>query len=271
MSHQDWERHNQGDHLSADRDDAAPSVQAWLRERQRPRPSAFWRFANVLGLLALCGFTFYLLAEHTGLNQLISRKTQGLLNPAAPAASQAPSAAPAPYRPPQHLGPIQQTSALLPDPQPLANCIKPGNVIDESVVACRYGELPRASQAAPSRGMVSPQYLAQYKSDQATRNSAPARQNAAPEVSQAWIRKWDGSGVLRAEWHSLNNRIDSTSVCSNHRRGSIDYRECRKAAKVHFKKQCRYWEQRWDNDRKDLSRRMEQRYCSAASGFSPMG
>ncbi|WP_137886386.1 hypothetical protein [Pseudomonas sp. 2FE] len=277
MKHQDWERNSRGDRLSADQDDAAPSVQAWLRQRQRPRRSAFWRFATVFGALTLFGFSFYLLAEHSGLNQLISSKTHGLLNPAAPAAAQVPitpSEAPDPYRTPQHFEPIapkQLTSAPLPASQPLADCIKPGNVIDENVVHCRYGELPRASQTAPSQGMVSPQYLAQYKSDQATRTSAPARQNAEKEVSQAWIRKWDGNGQFLAEWHSLDNRIDSTSVCSNHRRGSIDYRECRKAAKVHFKNECRRWKQRWDSDRKNVSKRMEERYCSAANGFSPMG
>jgi len=30
---------------------------------------------------------------------------------------------------------------------------------------------------------------------------------------------------------AVNNYIDSSRVCANHRKGSIDYRECRKAAK----------------------------------------
>ncbi|MDH4609833.1 hypothetical protein E8F12_14910 [Pseudomonas sp. BN102] len=36
----------------------------------------------------------------------------------------------------------------------------------------------------------------------------------------------------------FNNRIDGASVCANHKRGSIDYRECRKGAKQFFKEKC---------------------------------
>jgi hypothetical protein len=40
---------------------------------------------------------------------------------------------------------------------------------------------------------------------------------------------------------------------------------------VHFREQCRAWELRSERDGEDFSKRMEQRYCSAANGFSPMG
>ena len=156
-------------------------------------------------------------------------------------------------------------------PQPLADCIETANLIDEKVVACRYGTLPRDHRQAPNSGMVSKQYLAQYKVDQANRSSAPTRSSASREVDQVWIERWDGGGSYLAEWHSLNNRIDSSSVCLNHRRGSIDYRECRKAAKVHFREQCRARGKRWARDRLEWSKQIEQRYCSAANGFSPMG
>ena len=270
--HQDWDDDHDG--LSADRDDAAPD---WLRERQRPRHNATGRFATVLGVLALFGVGLYHLADRHGFEQWIASAPHGLAQtgPAVIALSPIDLNEPAdPYPIPQQLDPIAPndlTSAPMPADRPLADCIRPGNVIDENVINCRYGELPRSYPDSAASGMVTPEYLARYKAEQASRSSAPSRPSAERDVTAKWIPKWDGNGQFLAEWQSLGNRIDSSSVCANHRRGSIDYRECRKAAKVHFREQCRAWEKRWDHDREDHSKRMEQRYCSAANGFSPMG
>lgn len=271
MKHQDWQRDSRDEHLNVDRDDAPLSVQAWLHERQCTRASSLRRFAKVFGVLAVFAFGFYLLTEYSGLGDLLKAKTHGLLNPAAPAFAM-PSLdldAPTPRQPAasyhtQHLEPI-------PAPQPLVDCIKAANLIDENVVACRYGALPRDQRPTPSSGMVSAHYLARYQADQAKRSRTPARRSASREVEKVWIERWGGGGSYLAEWHTLDNRIDSSSVCINHRRGSIDYRECRKAAKVHFREQCRAWEKRWERDGQGWSKRMEQRYCSAANGFGPMG
>lgn len=91
------------------------------------------------------------------------------------------------------------------------------------------------------------------------------------ERTSKWIKSWNGGSNYLAEWLSVNNYIDSTSVCANHRRGSIDYRECRKAAKQHFHEQCRTWRTRYDSDRKTHSDRIKTCYCSAASSFNSMG
>jgi hypothetical protein len=91
------------------------------------------------------------------------------------------------------------------------------------------------------------------------------------ERTAKWIKSWNGGTNYLAEWVVVDNYIDSTSVCANHRSGSIDYRECRKAAKQHYHEECKTWRARYDNDRKDNSDRMKTRYCSASSNFSPMG
>ena len=91
------------------------------------------------------------------------------------------------------------------------------------------------------------------------------------ERTSKWIKSWNGGTNYLAEWMAADNYIDGTSVCGNHRRGSIDYRECRKAAKQYFHEQCRTWRARFDGDRKDHSERMRTRYCGAASNFNPMG
>lgn len=102
-------------------------------------------------------------------------------------------------------------------------------------------------------------------------SSEPATKSVQVEHDAKWIEKWSGGGSYLAEWTSINNRIDSTTVCSNHKRGSIDYRECRKGAKQFFKEQCRAWDDKYDESSSDWSYRMRERYCSAAGSFSPMG
>jgi len=86
-----------------------------------------------------------------------------------------------------------------------------------------------------------------------------------------WIDKWSGGARYYAEWEAVNNHIESSSVCVNHKLGSIDYRECRKGAKQYFKEQCRARGARYQSDRKDLSDQMRQRYCTAGNSFNPMG
>ncbi len=91
------------------------------------------------------------------------------------------------------------------------------------------------------------------------------------EKDTQWVWKWSGGGAYLASWNIVDNYIDGRTVCGNHKRGSIDYRECRKGAKQFFKNECRDWEKRWDDYRDSRSNRMKQRYCLAANSFSPMG
>lgn len=124
---------------------------------------------------------------------------------------------------------------------------------------------------------------------QGTRNivgSDPVRQTEAyprPSQSQgtttshlsgserARIKQWSGPIWYDARWSYSSNRIDSRSVCTNHGRGSVDYRECRKAAKQYFRDQCKVFRDRYDRERSDSSYVRRERYCSAASVFNPLG
>ncbi|MNZ33180.1 hypothetical protein D3C78_505210 [compost metagenome] len=112
------------------------------------------------------------------------------------------------------------------------------------------------------------------RQSEAYRNSAQRAEAATSnsiEHTGHWVDKWSGGGSYYAEWTVINNYIDGTSVCANHKRGSIDYRECRKGAKQYFKEQCQSWESQWRGDRKTGTDLMKRWYCSAASSFSPMG
>jgi len=147
--------------------------------------------------------------------------------------------------------------------QTLSECLGDTKDITEDVLRCRFGEVPRPrAQDEPRRGMVSAEYLASYKVEQAAlRATGDVAQNAVSESH--WIKGWDGKGGYRATWKVEGNAINSSSVCLNHGRGSIEYRECRKGAKQWFKDQCRA--------AGDGSGAAKRRYCLAASSFSPMG
>lgn len=99
----------------------------------------------------------------------------------------------------------------------------------------------------------------------------PQTRQVRREKEAHWIDKWSGGARYLAEWVVVDNYIDGGTVCANHRRGSIEFRECRKGAKQYFKEQCREWDKRYQNDRKEWSDRMKKRYCSAGSNFNPMG
>jgi hypothetical protein len=144
-------------------------------------------------------------------------------------------------------------------PKTLQECMGAGNVITDQVLRCRYGDRPRpAREEREAQGMVSTEYLAQYKAGQGVR---PVRRAESGVVDSQRIPGWDNKGAYRPTWEVSGNRIDYGSVCGNYRSGSIDYRECRKGAKQWFKEQCR----------REPSEALRERYCSAASGFSPMG
>ncbi|MEX5618285.1 hypothetical protein ABFV55_26720, partial [Pseudomonas syringae] len=79
--------------------------------------------------------------------------------------------APAHIRKTAELVPIAATVAPPAPVQPLDDCMKNGNVIDEAVANCRFGQAPRPAQAEPATGMVSADYMADFKAN-ASRNSA---------------------------------------------------------------------------------------------------
>jgi hypothetical protein len=140
-------------------------------------------------------------------------------------------------------------------PQPLFDCLAGGTVIDEQVLHCRFGAVPRARTEPESRhGIVSAAYMARYEAERNVRlDKGSGRRQVGAESH--WISGWDGHGSYLATWQVANNEIDSSSVCLNHRRGSIEYRECRKGAKQWFKDQCQS-----GGGSGEAARR---RYCSA--------
>jgi hypothetical protein len=149
----------------------------------------------------------------------------------------------------------------------LDNCLKDGNVIDENVLNCRFGQLPRPERKPVAQGMVSSSYMAELRAEKA--RNKPVRSTSAAEYTTIAIREWDGRNRYEAKWRSIDNHVDNASVCANFPAESVERRECRKAAKVFFKEACNDWGIRFRRDRDDASKRMEQRYCEAMGSYEP--
>lgn len=253
----------------------------WMRRESEERRAEGWSHRqarrgfrlNVLHLFSGLVFLIVLVVAWPSLRLLVDR----LIAP--PADESSPLAdvpAHSPSVPPSPAIAHQPALSVEPNRRSLRDCLNGGNVIDESVIRCQNGgELPSKrnpqSNAEP-RGMVSPEYLAKFQAERNQRISQHgSTRNIAQERDSKWIKSWDGSSSYVAEWVVVNNVIDGGIVCGNHRWGSIEYRECRKGAKVFFREQCRAWGDRAARDRKEWSFKMKDRYCTAESSFSPMG
>ncbi|MDB5979412.1 MAG: hypothetical protein JWQ69_427 [Pseudomonas sp.] len=144
----------------------------------------------------------------------------------------------------------------------------------EPVLSVADGEpapLPtqHVAQTAPAQGMVSAAYMADFKHD--LQHSSTAQKSVRVDIATATIREWDGRNRYRAQWRIYNNHIEGNSVCFNFPGESVEHRECRKAAQVFFKEECREWTKRSDSDREEKSKMTQTRYCEAAGSFNPAG
>lgn len=230
-------------------------------------------YGLILALVGLAGIAYWV-----GSSRLV-RPTPAVVTYAAPS----PDAAPDPQMLPASQPvtnqaprpPVQLASYVPPQPatqsapasaQSLDNCIKQGNVIDESVLNCRFGEVPRPVQTETPNGMVSSRYMAEFKAG--ARSEEPRQGKSYTQVSMS-IREWDGSDRYRAQWRQYGNRIDADTVCENFLNRSVERRECRKSAQVHFKELCREWTKRAARDDDKTTVDTQERYCDVASTFSP--
>lgn len=66
----------------------------------------------------------------------------------------------------------------------------------------------------------------------------------------------DTETVYRVKWKEREGKIIYSSVCYNYKKGSVDFRGCRKQAQRFFKQQC--------------TKRGENKFCEAARKFKPV-
>lgn len=214
----------------------------------------------LLGLVAaaLFGLAFWLEPRLPSVQPSVSSSPQTAL----PAPSTLKSAlAPAEY--------VPAPAKTVQKPRALADCIKAGNLIDESVLACRYGNVPTRREAKSDDGVLTPGTVGQ-RQVAAAPEMRQARASEPEGRDRAQVRQWDGKALYEAHWLFRGNRVDSGSVCANYRQGSIERRECRKGAKVYFKDRCVALSKQWDNQRSVPVHALRERFCSAAESFSPM-
>jgi hypothetical protein len=256
--------------MKSDWDDAPD----YLRSRKKPGP---WRMVAILGVgSAITWGAIALFAKPIVID--VEQLTQAIRVDGKPLLS--PQPAPQTYSEPEE--PIRLPS--IPIDPPAQRFVHQSANQPQPYASIVWTEEEKARAIASSQNVFSdknytPKQPASTYTPPATHRIAQAPQQTqqrqtrqvSRERTSKWIKSWNGGTNYLAEWLSVNNYIDGTSVCANHRRGSIDYRECRKAAKQHFHEECKTWRARYDSDRKTSSDRMKTRYCSAASSFNPMG
>lgn len=78
--------------------------------------------------------------------------------------------------------------------------------------------------------------------------------------------KTTGSGV------EVKKEILHESVCYDYEEGSLAYRDCRQAAREHFREQCDIFDKKYRGAKRPYDKWYEverDKFCRAATGFSP--
>lgn len=256
--------------MKSDWDDAPD----YLRSKKKP---GSWRMVAILGVgSAITWGVIALFAKPIVIN--VDQLKQAIHVDGKPLFSQQP--APQPYSEPEE--PVRLSSIPI-DPPAQRVAYEPVSQ-PQSHASIQWTEEEKARAIASSQNVFNdknytPKQPASTYTPPATHRIAQAPQQTQQrqakrsrrEHTVTAIRSWDGKTTYSAAWEAVDNRIDGRSVCANYRRGSIEYRECRKGAKQYFHEECRTWRARYNNDRMTHSDRMKIRYCSAASSFNPMG
>lgn len=110
--------------------------------------------------------------------------------------------------------------------------------------AAREGEQRRQTsfndQNYQPRGAVNsippPQRIAYTQPERASKRQTTRITHTANWTWENGHQKKRTGGNFR--WTEVNGAIDWSTVCSNYRSGSLEYRDCRKGAKVAFRRMC---------------------------------
>lgn len=90
--------------------------------------------------------------------------------------------------------------------------------------------------------------------------STQAQRAQHKPVLQTGYWTWTGADRKRTsrkiQWQTVNGWIQYHTVCQNERRGSIEYRDCRKAAKEYFVHRCRTEKRK--------------AFCAAENNYNPL-
>ena len=113
----------------------------------------------------------------------------------------------------------------------------------------------------PLVNVMESRHVRQYAQSQPRRIEQPRQRGLNGTGTATFF--WEDARGRRSRWQTAysyrNSLIDTASFCSNYRRGSIDYRTCRKGAKAWLGERC-------GNGNRVAGER-QRMYCHAHSGF----
>ena len=91
-------------------------------------------------------------------------------------------------------------------------------------------------------------------------STAKAQRVQHKPVLQTGYWTWTGADRKKTrhkiQWQTINGWIEYHTVCQNERRGSLEYRDCRKAAKQYFVHRCRTEKRK--------------AFCAAENNYNPL-
>lgn len=76
----------------------------------------------------------------------------------------------------------------------------------------------------------------------------------------------------KVTWSEDSGRIDTTSVCANFARSTLEYRQCRSYAVDVLKEKCKSYTRRYEmagSTTRQRERKLMRKFCSASRRFSP--
>ncbi|WP_301362200.1 hypothetical protein [Stutzerimonas nitrititolerans] len=225
--------------MRSDWDDAPE----YLRNRKKPSP---WRFLAILGIgsavLSALAFTF---GKPVVLD--VNQIKQGIHVGGTPWFNQEPE---------QSMQPVSQPSVASYDaPPPTQPQAKGQRPLSQAEIDWFDAASARATERIqtsfsddnytprPAANTMQPPPARYYaaNSSSSTRKRSVSRETHLS--SWSWENGHNKQRVSgRFEWTVVNGQIDYNSVCQNYQRGSLTYRDCRKGAKVAFKKMCSRYE-----------------------------
>lgn len=223
--------------MNADRDDAP------LRPRRTARP---WRVWTVVGLIC---------AAFWGWAILYARPVVIDLNQLAKAVRFAdqPVASSEPVRERTHVPEAPLRPVIREPVQPRLEPARPGGV-EQGADAPRQTVFNDSNyRPRTDINTMQPPPRRYYAANQSSRRSSDTVRNES--VRWTWMGANRKPIPITVKWQTRNGWIEYGSVCSDMRQGSIEYRDCRKAAKELFLDRCR--------------RGVGRAYCHAENNYFP--
>lgn len=122
---------------------------------------------------------------------------------------------------------------------------------------------PPVPSNTPRTGLVSQAYLDKYHASR-----QPPVRSRPYQVASVAFPSFNGTR-FHTQWKIYDGVIDGGSVCTNFAENTGERMDCRSAAQLFFRDECKQWSRRAEKNRDEVTRATRQQYCTASTAFVP--